>query len=125
MPLMTNSASTGTAPPPAQTRASWIPHLLIIALVWAAWAVLMQSGDRWQLFADYWFMSVTMALGSFVAGATSKGGGALIVIPQSPALLLFNILVVTIATLFFWSLSRYGNRCAGQLQTANSLPEMR
>lgn len=36
----------------------------------------MQSGDRWGLFADNWFMSVTMVLGSFIAGATSEGGGA-------------------------------------------------
>lgn len=36
----------------------------------------MHSGDRWHLFADGWFMSVTMAVGSFVAGATSEGGGA-------------------------------------------------
>jgi uncharacterized membrane protein YfcA len=37
---------------------------------------MMQHGDRWALFGDYWFMSVTMALGSFIAGATSEGGGA-------------------------------------------------
>ena len=36
----------------------------------------MHSGNRWHLFADGWFMSVTMAIGSFIAGATSEGGGA-------------------------------------------------
>jgi uncharacterized membrane protein YfcA len=36
----------------------------------------MAAGDRWGLFAENWFMSVTMAFGSFIAGATSEGGGA-------------------------------------------------
>ncbi|MCB9916356.1 MAG: sulfite exporter TauE/SafE family protein [Planctomycetes bacterium] len=36
----------------------------------------MALGDRWALFRDDWFMSATMALGSFIAGATSEGGGA-------------------------------------------------
>jgi uncharacterized membrane protein YfcA len=36
----------------------------------------MSSRDLWHLFATNWFMSVTMAFGSFIAGATSEGGGA-------------------------------------------------
>jgi len=36
----------------------------------------MHSGDRWALFVDNWFKSVTMAPGSFIAGTTSEGGGA-------------------------------------------------
>jgi len=36
----------------------------------------MVIGDRWVLFLENWFMSVTMAFGSFVAGSTSQGGGA-------------------------------------------------
>jgi uncharacterized membrane protein YfcA len=40
------------------------------------WLVPMTIGSYWYLFADGWIMSVTMALGSFVAGATSEGGGA-------------------------------------------------
>lgn len=36
----------------------------------------MSWGGRWFLFVDNWFMSVTMAFGSFVAGSTSQGGGA-------------------------------------------------
>jgi len=50
--------------------------LLVGLLVWGAWIFGMVSGDRWSLFADNWFMSVTMAAGSFIAGATSEGGGA-------------------------------------------------
>ncbi len=36
----------------------------------------MSWGNRWFLFIDNWFMSLTMAFGSFVAGSTSQGGGA-------------------------------------------------
>ena len=48
----------------------------IVLLVWSLWITGMVRGDRWDLFADNWFMSVTMAFGSFIAGATSEGGGA-------------------------------------------------
>jgi len=75
MPRMKNTNTTYT-PPLAARGASWAPHLLIIVLVWSTWAVLMWYGDRWPLFTEYWFMSATMALGSFIAGATSEGGGA-------------------------------------------------
>ena len=50
--------------------------LITLAVVWSVWLLLMISGDRWSLFQDNWFMSVVMSLGSFIAGATSEGGGA-------------------------------------------------
>lgn len=50
--------------------------LLVTLVIWAAWLVGMVGGDRWSLFATNWFMSVTMMAGSFIAGATSEGGGA-------------------------------------------------
>ncbi len=49
---------------------------LTLLIVWSVWAAMMASGGRWALFRDNWFMSLTMALGSFIAGATSEGGGA-------------------------------------------------
>jgi len=36
----------------------------------------MAMGDRWALFVPNGFMSLVMAAGSFVAGSTSMGGGA-------------------------------------------------
>jgi uncharacterized membrane protein YfcA len=62
--------------PSTAGNGSWSVHLAVIALVWAGWLYLMVDGGRWGLFADNWFMSVTMVLGSFIAGATSEGGGA-------------------------------------------------
>lgn len=52
-------------------------RLIVTALVvQALWLVGMVAGDRWHLFQSGWFMSVTMAVGSFIAGATAEGGGA-------------------------------------------------
>lgn len=50
--------------------------LITVTLVWVFWLVGMVTGDRWGLFESNYFMSLTMALGSFIAGATSEGGGA-------------------------------------------------
>jgi len=48
----------------------------------------MAQTASWGLFKDNWFMTLTMVLGSFIAGASSEGGGAI----AYPAMtLLFNI----------------------------------
>ncbi len=36
----------------------------------------MTKNSSWFLFSENWHMTVTMLLGSFIAGATSEGGGA-------------------------------------------------
>lgn len=61
----------------AQPTRSSLQSVVIVALiVWAFWLTGMITGSRFGLFEDNWFMSVTMVLGSFIAGATSEGGGA-------------------------------------------------
>jgi len=57
-------------------RRVWVPVGLTVLAVWAVWGGAMVTGNRWDLFVGGWFMSVTMAFGSFIAGATSEGGGA-------------------------------------------------
>lgn len=52
------------------------PTLLCALGVWAAWLVLITLTHNWHLFRTGWPMSLTMAFGSFVAGATSEGSGA-------------------------------------------------
>lgn len=50
------------------------PVLLItIVLFWATYLTLTQ---KWDLYQDYWPMSLTMLFGSFVAGSTPQGGAA-------------------------------------------------
>ena len=60
------------SPSPVARRAT----LLTALSVWALWLPGMIVGDRWSLFGEGWFMSLTMVFGSFIAGATSEGGGA-------------------------------------------------
>lgn len=66
--------SVPDAPPPSrfQRNITWF----IAAAVWALWLPAMVLGERFELFASCWHMSITMMLGSFIAGATSEGGGA-------------------------------------------------
>ncbi|WP_234572611.1 sulfite exporter TauE/SafE family protein [Rhodohalobacter sp. 614A] len=62
--------------------------LSLALLLVAGWAILMYSTQNWFLFEENWFMTVTMIFGSFIAGASSEGGGAI----AYPAMtLLFNI----------------------------------
>ena len=55
-----------------------LKYLFPIALivVFVSWGVVMTLSESWFLFAEWWPMSLTMALGSFVAGSTPAGGGA-------------------------------------------------
>jgi uncharacterized membrane protein YfcA len=59
----------------AGRSALWAP-LLCAAVVWGAWLLGMTLTDRWGLLSSHGFMGLTMAVGSFIAGATSEGGGA-------------------------------------------------
>lgn len=67
------------------------PLLIFLSLastVLIGWVIFMTSNDLLSLFIDNWFMTVTMIVGSFIAGASSEGGGAI----AYPAMtLLFNI----------------------------------
>jgi uncharacterized membrane protein YfcA len=47
-----------------------------VALTILAWAAYMTATGQWGLFRTNWYMTATMVAGSFVAGASSEGGGA-------------------------------------------------
>ncbi|MEM7030425.1 MAG: sulfite exporter TauE/SafE family protein [Chloroflexota bacterium] len=51
----------------------WIYPTLVI-LIYIVWASYMTLSDNWVLFQEFWPVSVTMALGSVIAGATPQGG---------------------------------------------------
>lgn len=70
------SAAVPAAPGARAGSRAWV-WPAAAAFVWTAWTALMTIGHHWGLFAHNWFMSVTMALGSFVAGATSEGSGSI------------------------------------------------
>ena len=92
-----------------------------IAIIWLKQVAV----DAW----NYWWVCVpVVVVGApfgalfirnrsrhFVAGflycsITAQYAWALVVIPQSPQLLLFKMLVLAVATLFFWMLTRFGER---------------
>ena len=54
------------------------PYLYIwgLVVIYSCWIGYMTWHGLWNLFLTYWPASVTMILGSFVAGATAEGGGA-------------------------------------------------
>ncbi len=49
---------------------------IALGVVYAAWLITMIVGDFWGLFTEHWPVTLTMSLGSFVAGATAEGGAA-------------------------------------------------
>ena len=49
--------------------------LALLAVV-LAWVGYMSLAGKWYLFAEFWPASITMLFGSFIAGSTPAGGGA-------------------------------------------------
>ncbi len=50
--------------------------LAFSGLVTLAWSIAVTIADQWDRVADHWLAAITMVFGSFVAGATPQGGGA-------------------------------------------------
>lgn len=80
-------------------RRVWIYPAVLVG-GWTAWAVAMSAFDAWGLYLSRWPMALTMVFGSFVAGSTPAGGGAvaypvftkLLQIPTSDAAL-FGLMI--------------------------------
>lgn len=51
-------------------------YLLFFALVMPIWLIYMITQNGFSFYNDHWAAPVTMFFGSFVAGATSEGGGS-------------------------------------------------
>lgn len=45
-------------------------------LVMLTWLCIMSINEFWYLFKNEWLISLTMVFGSFIAGASAEGGGA-------------------------------------------------
>jgi len=68
-----DSTTPSVRPSPGRIRLfAWV-----VGLTFVVWAVFMQTTQQWALFADNGFMTLTMVFGSFMAGASSEGGGAI------------------------------------------------
>lgn len=57
-------------------RTPLLVYWAIAILILIAWTIAMTALNWWPIFSDTWPISLTMVLGSFIAGATSEGGGA-------------------------------------------------
>jgi uncharacterized protein len=80
----------------------------ITGSILAAWIIYMSATSSWGLFVDNWFMTIVMMFGSFIAGASSEGGGAI----AYPAMtLLFNI-EPDVARNFSFAIQSFGMTCA-------------
>ena len=77
-----------------------LPFISIILL----WVLGMTLLGNWSLFTKYWPMSLTMTLGSFIAGATSEGGGAF----AFPVLTLIFKTPPSVARDFSWMIQAVG-----------------
>lgn len=64
----------------------------------------MNSTQNWYLFKDNWFMTITMIFGSFVAGASSEGGGAI----AYPAMTLLFDIGPDVARNFSFAIQSFG-----------------
>ena len=55
---------------------SFFPSLLLILTTWAIW-YFYTFPQSFRIISENWAVSLTMVFGSFIAGATSEGGGAI------------------------------------------------
>lgn len=69
-----------------------------------SWALYMTNTNQFHLFEKNWFMSVTMIFASFIAGATSEGGGAV----AFPIMTLFFKIKPSIARDFSLMIQSFG-----------------
>lgn len=83
-----------------------------------AWTLYMTFSGQWGLFNRNWFMSLTMVFGSFIAGASSEGGGA-VAFPVMT--LIFNIEPPT-ARNFSLAIQSIGMTAASYMILKNRFP---
>ena len=78
--MTTHNCGTTKTPRSDRDSRSDFPFLRFLTFVYlpvfVVWVIAMAMGERWALFIPNGFMSLVMAAGSFVAGSTSLGGGA-------------------------------------------------
>lgn len=95
-------------------RRSLIPISILLFL----WVIYMLDTNQWALFKDNWFMSVTMIFGSFIAGASSEGGGAI----AFPAMTLIYDITPGTARNFSLAIQSVGMTAAALIILRNKYP---
>jgi len=85
----------------------WL-FIIPIIITYVVWTIYMQLTNSWHLFHRNWFMSVTMVFGSFIAGASSEGGGAV----AFPAMTLIFHISPSVARTFSLAIQSIGMTAA-------------
>ena len=104
-------------------RARWSPRYvgLVVAPIAAtlvAWALFMTTENLWALFRTHGFMTLTMVAGSFVAGVSSEGGGAV----AYPAMTLVFQIDPAVARNFSLAIQSVGMTAAALYICARRIP---
>lgn len=89
-----------------------------VGLTVAVWAAYMHATQQWALFDDNWFMTLTMVAGSFMAGASSEGGGAI----AYPVMTLVFGIAPEVARNFSLAIQSVGMTAAALWIFANKIP---
>ena len=53
----------------------WV-YPVLVTMIMLAWFAYLTLNNRWDLYLDYWPMSLTMLFGSFIGSSTPQGGAA-------------------------------------------------
>ena len=92
--------------------------LIPIVILLLLWVIYMLDTIQWSLFKDNWFMSVTMIFGSFIAGASSEGGGAI----AFPVMTLIYDIMPATARNFSLAIQSVGMTAAALIILRNKYP---
>ncbi|HMB97336.1 MAG TPA: sulfite exporter TauE/SafE family protein [Balneolaceae bacterium] len=89
---------------PIKNTRSYIIFFTTAAAVLAIWTFYIFENELLSLFIDYWFMTIVMVFGSFIAGASSEGGGAI----AYPVMTLFFNIEPDVARNFSFAVQSFG-----------------
>ncbi len=89
-----------------------------IAITLLVWGIYMSTQELWSLFRTHGFMTITMIAGSFVAGVSSEGGGAV----AYPVMTLVFSIDPTVARNFSLAIQSVGMTAAALYIWARRIP---
>ncbi len=90
----------------------------LITIILIIWVTSIATLDKFDLFKENWPISLTMIFGSFIAGATSEGGGAV----AFPVLTLFFKISPSVARDFSLMIQSFGMIVAAAAITFYRIP---
>jgi len=90
----------------------------LIITILTIWFFYMFYADQWYLYLTNYFIAVTMLVGSFIAGASSEGGGAI----AFPVMTLIYQIPPEVARNFSLGIQSIGMLCASNFIIRKGIP---